>query len=72
VLRVAHSWGDERVWFYNETERLMSLPEAWTSLAPADPFVVLSEGRAFTRTDDLLRLVQLVRELSGGSVKEKR
>ncbi len=71
-MRLAHSWGDQRVWFYDEAQRLMSLPEAWTSLAPADPFVVLSQGRALTRTDDLLRLVQLAGELGGGTVKEKK
>jgi len=41
-----------------------SLPAAWTTVAPADPFVVLSAGRSFFRVEDLLSLVPLVEGLS--------
>jgi len=41
-----------------------SLPTAWTTVATADPFVVLSAGRSFFRVDDLLSLVSLVEGLS--------
>jgi hypothetical protein len=36
------NWGDERVYFHDDTGRLVSLPAAWTDLFPSDPFVVLS------------------------------
>jgi hypothetical protein len=41
--------------------RVRSLPTAWTSLAAADPFVRLSAGRSFFRTEDLVALVSLIR-----------
>ena len=41
-----------------------SLPTAWTTVAVADPFVVLSAGRSFFRVEDLLSLVPLVQRLS--------
>jgi hypothetical protein len=41
-----------------------SLPTAWTTVAVADPFVVLSAGRSFFRVEDLLSLVPLVKGLS--------
>ena len=48
----------------------MLLPETWTDLGPADPFVTLSQGRASARVEDLLGLVQLVADLSAKPVKE--
>lgn len=44
--------------------RTCSIPTAWTSLAAADPFVVLSAGRSLFRIEDLLTLASLVRKLS--------
>lgn len=41
-----------------------SLPTAWTTVAVADPFVVLSAGRSFFRIEDLLSLVTLVKKVS--------
>ncbi len=49
--------------YYDDGQRLQSLPLAWTSLAPADPFVVVAAERALFRTDTLLRLVALLRDL---------
>jgi hypothetical protein len=36
-----------------------SVPACWTSVAPADPFVVLA-GRCLFRYEDLLKLADLV------------
>ena len=72
LLRRGHGWGDHRVWFHNEAGQLISLPETWTSLGPSDPFVVLSQGRAYARVEDLLGLVQLVRDLNERAVKGNR
>ena len=36
---------------------------AWTNLAPEDPFVVVSAGRAYFRVEDLLRLGVLIERL---------
>jgi hypothetical protein len=41
-----------------------SLPTAWTTVAVADAFVVLSAGRSCFRVEDLLSLVPLVEGLS--------
>ncbi len=41
-----------------------SLPTAWTTVAGADPFVVLSAGRSFFRIEDLLSLVTMAERLS--------
>ncbi len=49
--------------YYDDGQRLQSLPLAWTSLAPTDPFEVVAAGRALFRTDTLLRLVAVLRDL---------
>ena len=54
------AWGEERVYFYDDTGRLRRLPAAWTSLASTDAFVGLSAGRSHFRIADLLQLVALV------------
>jgi hypothetical protein len=56
------------VWFHNDTGQLISLPETWTSLGPADPFVALSQGRACARVADLLVLAQLVTDLTAAEL----
>lgn len=42
------------------------LPASWTDLGPKDPFVEQARGRAITRVEDLLKLVEIV----GAGVKE--
>jgi len=42
-----------------------SLPASWTDVDGPDPFLVLSAGRSWFRTEDLLQLTLLVEELSG-------
>jgi hypothetical protein len=54
------TWQRRRIYFVNDVGETCSLPEEWTSAAPADPFVVASDGRAKFRVDDLLRLRSLV------------
>jgi hypothetical protein len=71
LVTVRHNWGDERVYYQDETGALHSLPLAWTSLAAEDPFVSLSAGRSAFRVVDLLELARrvafLIRELEEGS-----
>jgi hypothetical protein len=72
LVRAGHSWRDQRVWFYNEADELISLPRPWTNLWPLDPFVVVSKERAYARVEDLLRLAQYVRDWRGATVKENK
>jgi len=48
------------VYYHDEAGRLCSMPLAWTSLAPVDPFVSLAAGRTAFRVTDLLELTRLV------------
>jgi hypothetical protein len=59
------NWGDERVYYQDGSGTLCSIPRAWTSLAPADPFVHLATERSAFRVADLLELARLVTFLSG-------
>jgi len=54
------------VYFHGESGSLTSLPAAWTSVVPPDPFEVMGRGRALFRLDDLVRLVALVEALGAG------
>ena len=55
-----NAWGEERVYFYDDTGRLRRLPAAWTSVSASDVFVAVSAGRSHFRIDDLLQLVALI------------
>jgi len=64
LVEFRRAWGRDRVVFYDENENLITVPVSWTNLAQeADPFVVLSEERAYFRPSDLLALVDLIKEL---------
>ena len=44
------------------------MPVSFTSLAKADPFVVVSAGRAYLRIDDLRQLTKLLADLEARRV----
>ncbi len=46
------------------------MPVDWTSLSTPDPFVVLSNGRASFRAQDLLGLVELVDAIKEAEQKQ--
>jgi hypothetical protein len=58
-----HNWSEERVYYYDDHQRLASLPTAWTSLAAVDPFVFVADGRCAFRTQDLIELARLLSQL---------
>jgi hypothetical protein len=61
-LSVRNNWGHWRVFFFvidQANQHVRSLPLAWTSLAPPEPFVTIAAGRARFCYQDLLQLVQL-------------
>ena len=59
VVRRVH-WGEERVFYRSARGHIASLPARWTSLVPDDLVVMLSNGRARFRADDLIELAALV------------
>ena len=64
------AWGEDRVYFHDGTGRLHRMPTGWTNAAPADPFTVVAAGRCRFRTEDLLRLADVVEGLrAGGPVR---
>jgi hypothetical protein len=68
-VAVRQTWGEDRVFFTDDENRLRSLPRAWTDAADVDPFVALAAGRSAFRLEDLLELAELVerRRRAGGS-----
>jgi hypothetical protein len=72
LLIARRCWGQWRVFYYTEDGQLAYFPASWTDTGESDPFVVLSAGRAAVRFEDLLRLVELIRDLKAGAVKEIR
>lgn len=49
-----------------DSERIRSLPAAWTDVDGIDAFVALAAGRSLFRVEDLLTLVELVRKVESG------
>ena len=61
------TWGEDRVFFFDEDGVQRSLPRGWTDMADPDPFVVFGAGRCAFRIADLLQLVDLLGDLGRGS-----
>jgi hypothetical protein len=57
----------ERVWYEAPDGSVASIPRAWTDLAAPDPFVMLAEGKAHFRPEDLVELAEFVAALRGGA-----
>jgi hypothetical protein len=61
LLSQRFAWGEERVFFSDpQTHQIRSLPLAWTSLALPDPFLVLAQGKAVLRFEDVEHLNQML------------
>jgi hypothetical protein len=71
LVTCRRNWGEDRVYFHDGDGRLVSLPAGWTDAVGPDPFVVVSAGRSAFRTQDLIELAGLVRNLSSGSGPER-
>ena len=54
------TWGEDRVFFFDEDGVQRSLPRAWTDAADLDPFVALAAGRSPFRVEDLVEVVGLI------------
>jgi hypothetical protein len=63
LVTYRHNWGEYRVYFHDDQNRLVALPVSWTDLFPSDPFVLISAGRSAFRVQDLLELAQLLATL---------
>lgn len=70
-MAARHTWGEDRVFFYDEGVTLKSLPRAWTDHAEQDVFVVMAAGRSPFRCEDLLALADLIEGLSDAGVDDR-
>jgi len=53
-------WGQWRIFYLTEKGQLAYFPASWTDVGPKDPFVEQAQGSAIARTEDLLRLAEMV------------
>jgi hypothetical protein len=60
LVTIRHNWGEDRVYYRDEGERLACIPASWTDMIPPDPVVAISAGRSPFRLQDLLELARLV------------
>ena len=65
LLDYRSAWGEDRVYFHDAEGQLQRLPARWTDAVPPELIVTLGEGRSPFRTDDLLCLADLIRQLNG-------
>jgi hypothetical protein len=60
LVAVRQTWGEGRVFFFDDEGIQRSLPTAWTDAGAPDAFVALASGRSAFRVEDLLVLVGLI------------
>jgi len=56
VLDCRQTWGEDRVYFHDDSGRLLRLPRQWTDVVAEDATTRIGAGRAHFRYDDLRRL----------------
>jgi len=64
LITHTHAWGQDRVYYQDNSGKLCSLPASWTSVLPPDPVIVISGGRSPFRLCDLLDLSRLLSDIS--------
>ena len=62
LVNYTFCWGEARVYFHDDRDRLCSMPAIWTSVGVVDPFVEVSAGRSPFRVGDLLELQRIIHE----------
>lgn len=67
LITYRQNWGEDRIYFYDNHGKLVSIPAQWTSLFHEDPWVSLSTHQSFFRVPDLLELVNLIKGISRAS-----
>jgi len=65
LVTLRKKWGEDRVYFYDDNERLSTIPTQWTTFAMVDPFVEISCGRSAFRFGDLVELADLLACING-------
>ena len=63
------TWGEDRVFYFDETGELKSFLSNVTDLVPEDAFRQVSAGRSAFRLDDLLELCQRLERWRDGQRK---
>ncbi len=63
LITYRQNWGEDRVYFHDNHEKLVSIPAQWTSLFSEDPWVSLSANQSYFRVPDLLELIQLIKDV---------
>jgi len=58
LVAYRNNWGENRVFFVDDSAQSSWMPASWTDLEPLDPFVVQAAGRAAFRVQDLLELAR--------------
>jgi len=71
LVDYSKSWGCAYVEYYNDLGEVDIIPLAWTDAKGLDPYLELSNGRSLFRLEDLLRLVDLISDLSGKTTKSE-
>jgi hypothetical protein len=54
------NWGEDRVYFHDESGALSSLPAGWTDVELDDPFVTIAAGRCPFTVAGLLAVADLI------------
>ena len=57
------NWRADRVYVFDPSGLLLSLPVEWTDVVAEDPFVVVAAGRSLFHIAGLLELAELVARL---------
>jgi hypothetical protein len=66
IRKLPSEW---RLFYFNQKGNKTSVALEWTDIAPPDPYIVVSAGRALFRVEDLLRLMLLQRGIRKGGSK---
>ena len=60
LVYLKQTWGELRVFYYDSSNTIQSLPACWTDAIAVDPFVDAAQGNSYFRINDLVEMVELI------------
>jgi hypothetical protein len=63
LVTYRHDWGEDRVFYLDDSGKVVCIPASWTSARVPDPYLELPAEPVLFRVPDLQQLLQMVKQI---------
>jgi hypothetical protein len=63
LVTFRHDWGEDRVFYLDDTGKTVCIPASWTNARGSDPYLQIPAEPVLFRVPDLLQLVLMLKQI---------